>query len=281
MFDLHLHSLYSDGDLPPAALASAVARRGLNGFALTDHNTIGGVNEAKEGAEEVGIDFLAGVEITSRWEQLHVHILGYARNFDENILEQALQPVLVGTRQQLKEMAQRAQTAGYKKVSWDLIATQWRQNPQAAYSWYQIAKQLQQHYGLSTAEARRMCVRGGELYVPYGDWVMKAEQAVAVVNEAGGIAVIAHPGIIEKEADMETMQRIVKSLVPAGLVGIEINHPVATDDVRSWLSKFAQERELLVTGGSDWHGPHRYHEKLFGAIGVTGPQWQAIADRLV
>src|SRR3989344_2130862 len=117
MIDLHLHSAYSDGDLPVAALIEAVAARGVRGVSLTDHNGVWGSAEAREACAVRGLTFIEGIEISAAFAGLDIHILGYRRTFDAVRLHKALAATRVGYEARAREMIARGQAAGFPRLS--------------------------------------------------------------------------------------------------------------------------------------------------------------------
>lgn len=271
MFDLHLHSTASDGNVSPREVAHEASRRGLTGMALTDHNGLWGVDEAKSAAQELGLEFLEGIEITARSGTEDVHILGYSRAFTREVLEEGLAGTRAGYAARLQEMVRLCQKAGYVKVQWEAIERRRAQFAQPCYVSFDVAREIALHYKLDLETARKMVVTGGVCHVPYGEWALSPSAAVALIHRAGGIASLAHPGTIERESNRETLLKILAELLAAQLDAIEIFHPFHDAAYQEWLTTLASQHHLEITGGSDWHGPDHLPQNhaAFGSIGVS------------
>lgn len=277
MIDLHIHSRYSDGDWGVGEVVAEAAWRGLAGIALTDHNGTWGNQEVEEAARQHELVSVQGIEITARFEGADVHILGYARAFDEQMLQEGLATTRAGYEARVREMVERCQHHGYPKINFADIQARRTDHANPSYISYDVARQLMQVYQLAWDEARALTTRGGACHVSYGDWTLSPAAAIALLHQAGGQAFLAHPGIIIHEAGRATLDRLLSVLRPATLDGIEVQHPFHEDVLIQELERYCEEHRLLVSGGSDWHGPGRYHHGAFGKYGID----DAAFERLV
>lgn len=273
MFDLHLHSTASDGDLAPGQVVREAAARGLTGISLTDHNGLWGLDEAADAAGELGLEFLEGIEITARYQNVDVHVLGYARKFAREILEEGLSTTRAGYAARIQEMIRRCQAQGYTKVSWRDVQARRAGFREPCFVSFDVARELINKYSLDPEAARQLTVSGGACYVPYGDWALSPAAAVNLIHRAGGKASLAHPGTIEQESGRETLLAVVRETCSAGLDALEAVHPFHTREYQAWLTGVAKKNGLQITGGSDWHGPSRLfsNHAAFGKVGV--PAW--------
>ena len=280
MYDLHLHSTYSDGDLLPEQLIEEAVRRGVTGVSLTDHNGLWGVVMAEQYAQSLGAPFIAGIEITALHQTTDVHILGYSRAFEISIINGGLGPTRAGYAARIQQMVQQCHAAGYEKVRFESIVSSRAGQPEPSYISYDVTKQLIEKQGLSRDEARQLTIKGGACYVPYGSWAATPVAIVSLLHQANAIAILAHPGTIVYEAGEKALQELLKTLVENGLDGIEVYHPFHSPDLIKQLEEFVLEHNLLVSGGSDWHGPGRFHDKDFGKVGLSEPQFQKLLQGL-
>lgn len=271
MHDLHLHSTASDGDVSPAEIVREAKKRGLSGVALTDHNGLWGVDEAKTSAEALGLEFVEGIEITARYQEADVHVLGYSRRFQREVLEEGLAGTRAGYEQRIQAMVNLCQRAGYPKVLWENIAARRAQFDAPCYVSFDVAREIAAQYQLDLETARKMTVTGGVCHVPYGDWALSPAAAVKLIHHAGGVASLAHPGTIEHEGSREILLEILAELLEAGLDAIEVVHPFHDAAYQAWLTQLTREHKLAVTGGSDWHGPDHLpqNQAAFGKLGVS------------
>lgn len=282
--DYHFHSTFSDGTKRPTELVKWYKNNGYDEIALTDHDGIDGIKEAKIAAEALGIQVISGVEISTNLkvdfknEPIDVHVLGY--RFDEN------NPNLISKLSELKQfrtkrndlLIDKLNKMGYEISYEDILRCTNRSN-QTYIGKPNIADTLvDKGYIKSRDEAFEV---GKFLESPEIKAIKKEKMniadAIALINDAGGIAVIAHPMEIFKEekyfveAGMEESSNIpkedygkqvffkwlfevLKELKKIGLGGIECYHPSATVDDSHSLVKIAEKLKLHITRGSDYHG---------------------------
>lgn len=276
MYDLHLHSTYSDGDLSPERLIDEALARGIVGVSLTDHNGLWGVAAAQAYAQGLPLPLLAGIEVTALHQTTDVHILGYSRAFKTEMLTDALTQTRQGYAQRIQEMVERCHAAGYDQVHFEAIVASRAQQPDPSFISYDVTKQLIEKQGLSREEARKLTVKGGACYVPYGSWAATPAAMVSLLHQSNAVAILAHPGTIVHEAGEAVLQELLATLVKNGLDGVEVYHPFHSPEVTKQLEGFVEKHNLLVSGGSDWHGPGRFHDKDFGKVGLSKTQFDEL-----
>lgn len=268
--DLHLHTTYSDGDFGVPSLVDEVVRRGLSGFSVTDHNGLWGCAEARKLAEKKGLLFIEGIELSTRVNEMDVHMLGFSRSFDAERFHVELKPTQEGYMQRTKEMADKCQRSGFDRVSWEAIKARRSHEEYPMYMSYDVRRELMEKHGLDHSQARELTTIGGKCHVPYGDWAMTPVDSIDLIHRVGGKAVLAHPGTIVFEQSQSVLEKTLSELVESGLDGIEVYHPFHDDELAEFLLHFCSTHDLIVTGGSDWHGPDHFKEndRQFGTIGV-------------
>ncbi|AZZ52471.1 PHP domain-containing protein [Rathayibacter festucae] len=255
-YDLHTHSLVSDGTEPPEVLVRAAASAGLDGVALTDHDTTRGWAAAIAAAEEAGIDLLPGMELSSRVGWASVHVLAYLPDPED--------PGLVAETSRIRsERSHRAQAivaaiAADYDLTWDDVLAQ--TSPGTTIGRPHIADALVAR-GLATdrsaAFAGILDWRGGYFQPHYAP---DPVEAVRLVRAAGGVPVIAHPATSTRGIAIESM---LPELVDAGLFGLEVEHRENTAAGKRRLRELAARYSLVTTGSSDYHGtgkPNRLGE---------------------
>ncbi|NQX06385.1 PHP domain-containing protein [Rathayibacter sp. VKM Ac-2856] len=255
-YDLHTHSLVSDGTEPPEVLVAAAAEAGLDGVALTDHDTTRGWEAAIAAADEAGIDLLPGMELSSRVGWASVHVLAY--------LPDPADPGLVAETERIRsERSHRAQAivaaiAADYDLTWDDVLAQ--TSPGTTIGRPHIADALVAR-GLATdrsaAFAGILDWRGGYFQPHYAP---DPVEAVRLVRAAGGVPVIAHPATSTRGIAIESM---LPDLVDAGLFGLEVEHRENTAAGKRRLRELAARYSLVTTGSSDYHGtgkPNRLGE---------------------
>ena len=257
--DLHAHTTASDGSLSPTALIQMAAALGLSALAVTDHDTLGGLAEAQRAATDCGLDLVAGVELSVEDEGGRFHLLGY--RFDPNNAQ--LQNTLVNIRASRtarnEQMAQKMAEMGLPVTMADVRAEAGEDADVIARPHFAQAL-IKKGVVHSVKEAfDRYLSTGKPLYQPKE--VLTPRDAIALLHAAGGVAVMAHPGLVPLSADA-LAQRIESLAAKAGLDGLEAyysQHSAADTD--RFLS-LAKRNNLLVTGGSDFHGTPKPHVPL-------------------
>jgi 3',5'-nucleoside bisphosphate phosphatase len=246
--DLHLHTSASDGELTPVALVRAALAGRLGVIAITDHDTVAGVPDAVAAAAGTPLRVVPGIEMSSLHEGRELHILGYGVNVDAP-------PMLVhqssaaGRREErAREMVRRLQALGLRVEFEDVLRA-------AGADVRSIGRPHVARALVANAQVRtfgeafdRFLADGGTAFVRSD--LPAAADAIAAILEAGGIPVWAHP-------DRVVLDAFLPALVAAGLGGVECFRPgTPVDDLRR-LRAAARGHDLLQSGGSDWHGPHR------------------------
>lgn len=242
--DLHMHSTASDGTVAPADVARAVAEVGLDGFALTDHDTTQGLAEAEEAARELGLRFLPGAELSANEPGRSVHLLAYGFDVADPGLQAFLSRYREDRERRAREIVELLQAAG-APVTWEDVKLQTG-----------AAAPTRAHVGRAVVACgaashineafRRYLSRGRPAFV--GKEPTPPKVVFDRVHAAGGVVCLAHPGRALGEDD-------VRRWAGEGLDGVEVVHPANPPAVQSRMSALADELGLLRCGGSDWHGP--------------------------
>ena len=240
--DLHAHSTRSDGVLAPAALVRRAAERGVKQLALTDHDTTAGLGEAHETGAECGVEIVDGIEV-SAWHGQEVHILGYFVRRDDARLSEVVERQRINRLDRVQRIAERLARLGMT-IDVDAVLASAHGNVGRPH----IARALVDagHVPSFDAAFDRLLGKGAAAYVPASR--LTASHAVRVIHEAGGAAVLAHPGVEKIDADLT-------ALVDAGLDGIEVHHPAHDAGTTAKYLSMTRRMGLVATGGSDFHRP--------------------------
>ncbi|MEE9452407.1 MAG: PHP domain-containing protein [Gammaproteobacteria bacterium] len=248
IFDLHTHSCCSDGELTPAELVSAAKQVGVDVLALTDHDTTAGFTEASKQAKQMGLQLVAGVEISTLWKKHEIHIVGLNIDPDCQYLQQGLTEQANRRRQRAVAIAERLQDLGiegayasvYKQTAGDLITRP------------HFAKFLQEGgYVRDMAGAfRYYLARGKPAYVSV-EWPDIAE-AVEWIKSAGGQAVLAHP--LRYKLTNTKLNLLVQEFKQAGGEGIEVVAGCCGLNEVKQAANLAEHFNMLASRGSDFHG---------------------------
>ena len=248
MIDLHAHTLASDGGDRPPELVAAAAAAGVDTLAVTDHDTVAAVAQARAAGERLGVEVLAGCELTATVGDRVVHVLLYGGGLLEPDLADAVQVARHARDERNRAIGERLERlcgVGYD----DAV----RVAGESALSRAHFARALVAHRVVAdVAEGfDRFLSSGRPAYVPAPG--VSVTDAVAMAGKAGGVAVLAHPGRL---ADAER-DRVLNQALDAGIDGIEVWHPQHDPDLRRSLERLADRHGLLATGGSDYHGRHK------------------------
>jgi predicted metal-dependent phosphoesterase TrpH len=248
--DLHCHSTVSDGTIAPADLARRAHAKGVQLWALTDHDELGGLHEARATAAELGLPFVAGVEVSVTWGHETLHIVGLRIDPDDRTLRDGLHAVRAGRTSRAHEMARLLADVGipdafegalYYAGNPDLIG-------RTHFARYIVeigrCDDVREVFG-------RFLVEGKPGYVPM-TWATLSD-TIGWIHAAGGVAVIAHPGRYKlKEAELRALFAEFKSLGGEAIEVVTGSH--SNDQFRKFAS-YAKEYGFLASRGSDFHGP--------------------------
>ncbi|WP_353894516.1 PHP domain-containing protein [Proteinivorax hydrogeniformans] len=254
--DLHIHSTCSDGALTPNEIVVKSKEKNLKIISITDHDEISAYNLAKQKAIQLGINLIPGVEINTEVNKKEVHILGYGIDVDDKGLNSALENLRKQREGRVKKIAQKLTEVGYP-LSYEDVA---RDAKGKSIGRVHVAKaMIEKGYVTSVREAFDSFLASGQkAYVPR--YKLSPSQAVDLIHEAGGTAVLAHPVQVKDDNLVGRLAKIVD--------GIEVYHSDHTpDDIKKYLS-YAQKNSLIVSGGSDCHGGAKGMKALLGTVSV-------------
>jgi 3',5'-nucleoside bisphosphate phosphatase len=239
--DLHLHSNCSDGSYSPSQLVHKLSNAGLKAFALTDHDTIKGLDEAAAAAEASGLEFVPGIEISVVEETREIHILGYYPG-KLKLLEEKLADLRQQRFYRMEKTVSLLQKAGFKITAADVLA----EAGQAAPGRMHLARILLRKKYVHSVEEAFSHYLGFNKTAYVQRKTFSLPETIKLLVECQALPVIAHPG-------PEGLQ-IIKELISYGLMGIEVFHPDHSSGLVRQAMDLALEYKLLVTGGSDFHG---------------------------
>lgn len=247
--DLHCHSTASDGLLKPADVAARAAANGVTTLALTDHDDLSGLAEARAAAESRGMRFVDGVEISVTWEGTTVHIVGLRIDPENPVLRSGLKSVREGRATRAEKMGDALAAAGVP----DSLAgaKTFAENP-SLISRSHFARHLVKSGRARDVKSvfQHYLVKGKPGFVQH-QWASLAE-AVSWIRASGGIAVIAHPG--RYGFSKSETQALVAQFRDCGGAGIEVITGSHTPEQYVEFARVAREFGLLASRGSDYHG---------------------------
>ncbi len=267
--DLHTHSTASDGMLAPAQLVALAGERGLSVLALTDHDTIAGVAAAALAAAAIGLRFIPGVELSTYVEAGEVHMLGYFIDVANPPLLAALGQFREAREARAETMAARLSAAG-APISADRVVAL---AAGGSIGRPHVARALVEagHASSINDAFERWLVRGRPGYVER--FKLTPPDAVRLIREAGGVPVLAHPHSVADLPDL------LPELVAAGLGGIECYYGDYDEPRKREYLDWAEQYDLVATGGTDFHGTGVAHRRPLGGTVVPPECVEALAAR--
>ncbi len=241
--DLHTHTTCSDGTCTPAELVHKLHGCGLRGLAITDHDTIAALHEARPVADRLGIELIPGVELSVNMDDIRIHVLGYCFDPANERLNERLSALQGQRRERMFAILDRLKALGAPLDASDVL----NRADNGSVGRPHVAQALADAgYVTSYREAfRRYLHDEGPAYVPKPPFT--AREGIALLHAAGGVAVLAHPGVGIRTA-------AITRLVELGLDGIETVHPSHTRVMTFEYEYLAEKLGLIQTGGSDYHG---------------------------
>ncbi len=254
MIDLHIHSTASDGSFSPSEILNLSLDAGIQAIALTDHDTIDGVREVMDIGVPWPLEFITGVEISCEPpgefpNDSSLHILGYGFDLENDKMNSILEKL-----QQARADRNPLIIKKLNKLGFDITLEQADEisgNGQTGRP--HIAQvMLEKNYVSSFDEAfDKYLGRGKKAYAD--KFRITCKEAIEAINNAGGVSVLAHPGIL-KDSKKFSVEKLIKNLKKTGLNGIEAYFTSHTHEQTSFFIKLAEELGMIITGGSDFHG---------------------------
>ena len=268
MIDLHTHSTASDGSCSPAALMAEAAKCGVTTIALTDHDTISGLEEAAEAAVEKGIHFIHGVELEIAWNQGgEFHLLGLGINSQTPAFTAAIKELSQRRLKRNMEIIERMNKAGIGVSYDDIVAiasdgvsiagkpANGRSIGRPHFATFLVRQKIVKN---REQAFKRYLGKGKPFYFPKAG--LEFEKAVEAIKESGGVAVLAHP--MSLYTAWGRLPDLIKNLKENGLDGLEAWHPNAKVSECKRLEELGKRLGLYITAGSDFHGEARPERKL-------------------
>jgi predicted metal-dependent phosphoesterase TrpH len=248
--DLHNHSQVSDGLLTPTDLVLLAAKNQVTALALTDHDDVGGLDEARAAAKIAGIDFVNGVEISTTWHHHTIHVVGLAIDPGHVGLQTGLSQVRQGRLERAQRIAHELARAGIPGALEGALAYAGNPNIVARphFARFLVEKGIAKDV---PSVFKRFLAKGKIGYVKH-QWAEIAD-AVSWINQAGGVAVLAHPG--RYSIGVALMDQLLDEFVEAGGRGIEVVTANHTRDQAETFARQADRRGLYASRGADYHGP--------------------------
>jgi len=265
--DLHLHSRYSDGTFGPGELVAEACKHGLSAIALTDHDTVEGCPATAEACAAAGLEFIAGTELTAEQGGHELHILGYFLDIRNERLLNEIGEFQSVRQNRIREIVSRLNRMDVPLEAEAVFALANCRAPGRPH----VARALVKAGWCGTLDEAfdRFLKKNRPAWVP--KFKMSAAHAIDLIHQAGGVAVMAHPGLNHSD-------EMIPDMVSAGLDGLECFHTKHSTATSEHYLELADEYRLLVTGGSDCHGLSK-GKPLIGTIRVPYEHVVALRER--
>ncbi len=255
--DLHVHSCYSDGSLTPSELVSLACSYGLSAFALTDHDTTDGIDEAIRASESTSLEVVPGIEFSTRYMHRDIHVLGYYMDYHASSFRQTLQDFLDARDIRNRQMCERIREYTGFPISMDILTSSY---PDAVITRAHMAAWL---VAQNFAETRQIAFdkylgEHAPCFVPKSE--VTPADAIRLILDHGGIPVLAHPLLYA--LSKKQLHQLLKELKEAGLMGIEAVYVLNRQADETFVRSLAKTYGLIITGGSDFHGANKPNIEL-------------------
>jgi len=267
--DLHIHSTHSDGSWTPEMIVERAVKYELCAISLTDHDTASGNSEAMEFSKKLRIDFIPGIEISTKWCQGRMHILGYFIDYSSQAIVNLMKELQESRRQRVYKTCEKLTELG-KPIDPAMVFEIAKNSksvgrPHIANAMVKLGyvPTLQTAFDLYISHNR-------PAYVPR--WAPEPQEAVKTIHSAGGLAVVAHCPVTEG------CMKVIDQTPALGIDGIEVFYPPHKPHEIAKLKEFAKIHNLVITGGSDCHGLTR-GEPLLGIYKVSCEVYEGLIAR--
>lgn len=279
-YDLHCHSTVSDGTLTPTELVNRAFDRGVKVLALTDHDDMGGLDEARRAAVQHGMTFVNGVEISVTWRKHTLHVVGLAVDPAYQPLQEGLRSVRSGRGERARKMADELAKAGIGGVFQG--ALKYANNPNMIGRAHFARYLVEAGYCKDVKSVfNRYLATGKPGYVPH-QWANLFD-AISWIRGSGGVVVLAHPGRYmagRNSMGKKTMHELLTEFAEVGGQALEVVTGSHTPEQYAEFARYADEFKLLASCGSDFHGPGESYRDL-GRLPdlplICRPVWQAFS----
>jgi predicted metal-dependent phosphoesterase TrpH len=265
--DLHLHTFFSDGTYSPEELVSEAKRFGVGALALTDHDTVEGCERAAAACQAVQIEFISGTELTAEQNDHELHILGYYLDTANPRLLAETGRFQTVRQNRIREMVERLNKINVPVTSEEVFALANCKSPGRPH----VARALVKAGLCKNLDDafERFLKKNRPAWVP--KFKISAADAIDLIHEAGGVAVLAHPGLSHNDG-------VIPNMVEAGLDGLECFHTKHSTAISEHYLEMADRYSLLVTGGSDCHGMSK-GKPLVGTIKLPYQHVERLKER--
>jgi len=257
LIDLHIHTNYSDGTYSPQEVVTRAAEIGLEAIAITDHDAVGGIDEAIECGKQMNVEVIAGVELSTHGNGHDVHILGYMFDHHSDAIQRYIRRFQEERFRRAQRIVERLNKLGFS-LSFELVLLK---AGNGSIGRPHVAAALMEEGLVFTMEEafKKYLGDGKPAFVP--KLKIDPTQAMQLINEAGGLTFIAHPAV-------DVHENYVVSLIKKGLDGIETIHPHHWESATKRYQQLVRDYNVLECGGSDCHGNLNGKMEMIGKVAV-------------
>lgn len=264
--DLHIHSSYSDGILSPEEIIELAIKKGIRYISITDHDTISSQYITKEKYE--GINIIPGIEFSTEYNDLEIHILGYFIDIENERLNEVVDRLRKSRVERSYKIIEKLKDndifIDLDELALDESSSVGRGNIANAIVKNGYAETYKDAFSKYLVKGKAAYVKGNKL---------SYRETIKLIIESGGVPILAHPGKIYRSIEVEN---IIKDLRCYGLKGIEVYHPSHSKEQINYFYNLSKKYKMLITGGSDFHGVSN-KEFLLGIQGIN----ELLLDKLI
>ncbi len=260
--DLHTHSTASDGTMSPTQLIAYAKEKNLKAIALTDHDTIDGIEEALEASKKYDVEVVPGIEFACKYNNYELHILGFDINYKDEYFNNFINKIKIDRENRNIEMINKLKEVGFNVELEELYTIA---NAKGTITRAHFAKLLLIKGYVQTKEEafQKYLLKGCPCYVPRK--LLDYKQCIELLLKANGIPVLAHPTLYKMS--LHEIEILTNELIKFGLLGIEAIYPLYTSQQEGDLKALAKKYNIKISGGSDFHGDNKKNIDLGTGIG--------------
>lgn len=251
LIDLHVHTTASDGTYEPCELVEYASKKNIAAIAITDHDCISGIKEAKKCGETYNVEIVSGIEFSTRYNDTEIHLLGLYIDENDKTFVDGLNEIVNARESRNIKMIEKLNDHGIDLSLEDVLAT----SSSDVYTRAHFAKaMLNKGYVSSMREAFNKYIgNDSPCYVPREK--VTPEMAIELVLSCGGVPILAHPTLYNM--DLRQLDNLISELSKIGLLGIEGLYSLYNKSEEKYLKDFADKYGLVISGGSDFHGSNK------------------------
>ena len=271
MIDLHLHTTASDGRSSPEDLVQAAVRARLDTISVTDHDTVAGLDRVAAACATVEVEWVPGIEITAIYEDVDVHVLGYFLDHHSAVLTEFLDAQVTDRRRRVREMIDKLDALGLHVDADEVLGghggldARWIGRPLLARAL------LRARHVRTTREAFDLYLaENGAAWVPRR--APSPQDVVTLIHEAGGIASLAHPGLMGHD-------EWIPPIAASGLDALEAYYSEHSPEMTTHYRILAERLGLAMSGGSDYHGDPAHGPARPGSVSLPAAAYEALKQR--